>query len=232
MSILTLHSFARRRLEFGRLLASNKALTLSRYFRLMALAATEVLFTTPLSAYMMYLNATTTPISPWISWEDTHFDFSRVNLIPAIIWRNSSHSRVIAMELSRWASPICALLFFGFFGFAQEAKRNYRAGYQRLATVLGIPSKVTRPSGKIIIQASGNPPPVKLPLYSSPASQTTFGDDLKRPISSTSFSDTFNGSSTQPSTPNSSSLHSVETFGPSNYNPQNHSQPNSGNPPS
>ena len=104
---------------------ANPTLTAYRYMRLMALAAVEILFTIPIATYGMVLNITVYPIQPWISWSDTHFDYSQVNLYPAVLWRMSRVS-VISIELSRALPLLCAFVFFAFFGFANEAKRNYR----------------------------------------------------------------------------------------------------------
>ncbi|TFK65312.1 fungal pheromone STE3G-protein-coupled receptor [Pluteus cervinus] len=121
---LALWEFNKRRLQFSQFLNANSALTVSRYFRLMALAMVEMMCTTPLAIFVIWLNATTTPIEPWVSWADTHFDYERVEQIPSIIWRGN-HLMVISFELTRWAAPFCAITFFCFFGFAQEARRNY-----------------------------------------------------------------------------------------------------------
>ncbi|RXW13263.1 hypothetical protein EST38_g12588 [Candolleomyces aberdarensis] len=127
--IATLRAFNQRRLEFSSFLRSNQsALTFSRYFRLMALAMTDILVTTPLSIFTIWLNATATPIAPYISWEDTHFNYGRVERIPAILWRNSGVAAV-GIDFSRWITPVCALVFFAFFGFADEAQRNYKKAW-------------------------------------------------------------------------------------------------------
>ncbi|KAF9468420.1 fungal pheromone STE3G-protein-coupled receptor [Collybia nuda] len=148
--VLSLRSFARRRVEFGQFLSSNKSLTVSRYFRLMALAMSEILFTTPLAIFMMWLNATATPIGPWRSWEDTHFDYGRVEMFPAFLWR-TDRLTVIAMEFSRWVTPLCALVFFAFFGFADEAKRSYRNVFWCIVKPFGFrPSKASSPGVRSI----------------------------------------------------------------------------------
>lgn len=98
----------------------------------MALSMSEMLCTTPLAVFVIYLNATATEIGPWRSWEDTHFAYSRVEQIPGLFWR-SNHQLAISMELTRWVAPFCAIVFFAFFGFAQEAQRNYRIAYLALA---------------------------------------------------------------------------------------------------
>lgn len=111
----------------------------------MALAMTEVSCTTPLSIFVIVLNATTTPIGPWRSWSDTHFDYSRVEQYPAVLWR-SNYLLVVSLELSRWIAPVCALVFFAFFGFAQEARKNYRVGFDYVTRNLGLSSFLTQSS--------------------------------------------------------------------------------------
>ena len=109
---------------------------MGRYFRLMALAMSDVVFTTPLSIYTIWLNATVSPLGPWVSWEDTHFDFSRVERFPAIMWR-SNHTLVMVMEFTRWVAPLCAFVFFAFFGFADEARKNYANVFSWIVRRLG-----------------------------------------------------------------------------------------------
>ncbi|KAJ7807360.1 STE3-domain-containing protein [Mycena olivaceomarginata] len=96
----------------------------ARYLRLTALASTDLLLTTPLAAFSIYLNATATGIKPWISWADTHFDFGRVVQVPRVLWAANTNGRV-ALELTRWSAPLFALVFFALFGFAEEAQKHY-----------------------------------------------------------------------------------------------------------
>ena len=135
--VLSLREFSARRAQFSQFLSLNKSLTISRYFRLMALAMTDIVFTTPLAIFIIWLNATATPIGPWISWEDTHFGYSRVDQVPSVIW-HMNHLVVISMELTRWLTPLCAFIFFGFFGFADEAQRHYRWLFGALTKHLGM----------------------------------------------------------------------------------------------
>ncbi|CCM02276.1 uncharacterized protein FIBRA_04361 [Fibroporia radiculosa] len=122
--ILTLRAFFRRRAQFMQCLASSSGLTANRYFRLMALATVELLCTVPISTYGLYLNLSAGPLNPWINWANVHYDYSQVDQYPAIIWR-SQRTAIIAFGLSTWAVPFCALIFFAFFGFAEEARKNY-----------------------------------------------------------------------------------------------------------
>ena len=107
---------------------------MSRYFRLMALAGVELMCTTPLAIFQMALNATAQPLDPWVSWSDTHYNFSRVRLVPAVIWR-TNHLFVMGIQLNRWSGPFCALIFFGFFGFATEARKHYWNAITRVLVI-------------------------------------------------------------------------------------------------
>lgn len=127
----------RRRAQFNQFLSSNNSLTVNRYFRLMFLATVELLFNTPISSYGIYLNVTSGTIEPWKSWANVHFDWLAVDLIPAVLWR-ANHFSVISIELSRWSTVFCALIFFLFFGFANEARKNYRLAYWAVAKRFGI----------------------------------------------------------------------------------------------
>jgi hypothetical protein len=130
---LTLRAFLRRRAQFAQFFSG---LTPRRYFRLMALASHELLLNFPIATYGLYLTASSEPIAPWISWANTHADFSRVDRVPAIFWRANGHTAAI-VKLSRWAGVICAFFFFGFFGFAAEARKNYRLAFWAVAKRCG-----------------------------------------------------------------------------------------------
>ncbi|KAJ7732209.1 pheromone A receptor-domain-containing protein [Mycena maculata] len=132
--VLSLRAFSARRAAFAQFLSAHNALTPARYLRLSGLALTELLLTVPLAAFTIYLNATASALSPWVSFADTHFDYSRVEQIPHFVWAANESSK-IAVELTRWASPACALIFFAFFGFAVEARRNYALFFAFLVTV-------------------------------------------------------------------------------------------------
>ncbi|KAH7924989.1 fungal pheromone STE3G-protein-coupled receptor [Leucogyrophana mollusca] len=134
--ILTLRAFMKRRAQFSEFLSSTTSLTISRYFRLMALATLELLCTTPICAYGIYLNVATAPIEPWKGFADAHYNYSRVVEYPAVIWRMNFTS-VVSLELARWSLVFCAFAFFGFFGFADEARKNYRRVYAAAAKCFG-----------------------------------------------------------------------------------------------
>lgn len=146
-----MRAFLRRQAQFTEFLSSNKSLTPSRYFRLMALACVELLCTTPISVFQIYLNLTAHPLEPWRSWADTHSNFGRVVLLPEVIW-SQNHTFHIAAEVGRWAPVFCAVVFFLFFGFANECRNNYRKLFRPILIKLRITNGddrelSTKPSG-------------------------------------------------------------------------------------
>jgi len=102
------------------LMSSSQHVNLSHYYRLSALCVIELLFTIPRSLFNMIVYVRT--ISPWKGWADDHYDFSRVEQIPAVLWRTAG-AQAVSLEMSRFFVVLCALIFFGFFGF--EARKSY-----------------------------------------------------------------------------------------------------------
>ncbi|THH13628.1 hypothetical protein EUX98_g9699 [Antrodiella citrinella] len=134
---LTLRAFWVRRIQFSELVSSASSMTVNRYFRLMLLSCLTMLLNTPLSAFSIYINTHGLQLSPWVSWSDAHYNFSFVEQIPAVIWR-SSVTYIVSAEMSRWIYPFSALIFFGLFGFADEARRNYVAALAYVVSKLGL----------------------------------------------------------------------------------------------
>ncbi|KAG1796922.1 pheromone A receptor-domain-containing protein [Suillus plorans] len=133
---LSLKAFYLRRAQFTRFLKSNKSLSASRYFRLMALAMAEILCTIPLASFIIWLNSAAHPVEPWISWENVHYDFSRVMQYPSVLW-TTNYLLVVAIQLTRWLVVFCAFTFFAFFGFAAEARKNYGIAFWWVAKIFG-----------------------------------------------------------------------------------------------
>ncbi|KAH9911222.1 pheromone A receptor-domain-containing protein [Fomitopsis serialis] len=121
--VLSLRALFARQAQFREFISATSGLTSGRYFRLMALSITELLFTVPFGIYEIYSNAGGN-VQPWLGWANTHYNYSRVGQYPAILWM-SEPSTAIPVQLTRWIVPICAFVFFGFFGFAEEARRRY-----------------------------------------------------------------------------------------------------------
>ncbi|KAJ8515195.1 hypothetical protein ONZ45_g7334 [Pleurotus djamor] len=119
---LALHHFIRRRITFAaHLQNSNSALTPNRYLRLIAMAITEIVWGTVLTSLNLWNNIMG-GLRPWTTWEDVHFNFSRVALFPAVLLP----PRFISTMMLLWAAmPVSAIIFFIFFGFGEEAKKEY-----------------------------------------------------------------------------------------------------------
>nr|GAT51366.1 pheromone B alpha 1 receptor [Mycena chlorophos] len=113
------------------------SLTPSRYLRLACLATCDVVFTIPLSAWVLATNIREAGVQPWISWADTHSDFNVIPQLPSSVWRMQP-AFPPAVQFARWATVGCAFLFFGFFGFAGEARVWYAAMGRRIAAALGV----------------------------------------------------------------------------------------------
>lgn len=133
---MALYHFNKRRIQFSHFLNSGTTLTMSRYLRLMGLALAEMCCTTPLAIFVIALNAQVKP-SPYISWEDTHWGYSNVLQVPRAIW-GMSKLLTVSFELTRWLAPFSAILFFIFFGFAEEAKKQYGAAITSVLKRCGI----------------------------------------------------------------------------------------------
>jgi len=132
--VLSIRSFLKLRSQFQEVLSVNKNLRVGRYLRLMTLSGIETISTLSIGIYVLYLN--TTVLEPWKGWEDTHVNFSFVGQYPAVLWRAAPIAPMI--ELSRWLVVVCAVVFFVFFGFAEEARKNYRSAAQSVAKHVGV----------------------------------------------------------------------------------------------
>jgi len=104
------------------------------YYRLSALSATIFICSIPASSYILASN--TRHIMPWKGWADDHFDFSRVEQFTSVEWRMDA-SGGICLQVSRFLTIICAMLFFAFFGLAEEVRSLYRNGFVALVKKAG-----------------------------------------------------------------------------------------------
>jgi len=121
--LFTVRAFVRRRKQFKDFITSTGALTYNRYWRLVILATVDFTLTLPLAIWFMVSNATYSVVRPWVSWDQTHFGYSRVFQFPIVV---IGPADIVSQELYRWSAVLCAFVFFAFFGFADEAKKNYR----------------------------------------------------------------------------------------------------------
>jgi len=151
--IRTIRELALRRAQFKEFLSTNGNLSSSRYFRLMGLAGIEVLCTVPLACYSIYLNLTSVPLQAYVSWDYAHANFGLIDQIPSVAWQ-ADPVEVLSIELSRWFIVICAVVFFAFFGFADEARRNYRLALVSVAKRVGLSTGSISDSGTWTVNGS------------------------------------------------------------------------------
>jgi hypothetical protein len=131
----------------------------------------------PITITNLWFNTTSIPIYPWISWEDTHFNYSFVGQYPSFEWRANA-SLATALEFTRWTPVFATFIFFLFFGFAEEARKHYRLAYSFASSRLRLPEIGSS-------RASSSSP-------NSPAS--SFGPGLKKGMATLfSFKDGFSG---------------------------------------
>lgn len=126
--VLTIRLFWKSSQRLKEIQGSNKSPNHSRYMRLIAMSSIQILISLPFALYSLYLNAHVETVYPWISWEDTHFNYSRVGQFPSAVWR-ADRTMLLVTECSRWSVFPTAILFFAFFGFAEEARKHYRLAY-------------------------------------------------------------------------------------------------------
>ncbi|KAH9943666.1 putative fungal pheromoneG-protein-coupled receptor [Amylocystis lapponica] len=133
---LTLRAFVKRRKQFNELMTSNSNLTYHRYLRLMGLAALEMCTTVPLGVYTIVHNAQY-PLYKWRGYGDLHSNFSRVGQYPAVLWRMDP-ATVSSFDFDFWTVIICPLMFFAFFGLAEEARKHYYVAATTVAKRVGL----------------------------------------------------------------------------------------------
>lgn len=156
----TIRAFMKRRRQFSELLASNSNLTFNRYIRLMCLAGIELLCTVPIATYLL-VRELRAPIYQWAGLGDLHWGFSAVHQTSSILWLLDPDN-VTLLTMEQWLYVTCGLVFFLFFGCAEEARTHYRQAFTTVAKKLGYS---TGPSATF---SSGLPPyvlyPTDLPL--------------------------------------------------------------------
>jgi len=112
-------------------------LTDSRFIRLMLLGAIVAICSIAILIYAFYSDLSK-GINPWTNFKELHADISLVPQYSAQVWRSGSDASSI--EFSRWIWIICALGFFAFFGFSDEAIKHYRYAMSLTGNYVGVSS--------------------------------------------------------------------------------------------
>lgn len=133
-------SFLARRLQFQSLLKSSQSgLDTSRYFRLMAMASSDLILGMPLNIAFLVLQVQ--DLREWTSWSDIHYGWSAVTAFDQGLFDlyYGSPSRMAMSVLTQWLCPVLAILFFLFFGVGDDAIREYGQWYQSGRVLFGLP---------------------------------------------------------------------------------------------
>jgi len=134
-SAMTIYQFYKRERQFNEIMSCYRGLNRNRYIRLVVLCSCEMLGTVPLSTLVLVRNLKY-GFQPWVSWTDVHSYYSHIFQYPSIAWKHDP-AIVGGLEFFRWSLVLCAFAFFSLFGFADEARQNYRRLYRSLATRVG-----------------------------------------------------------------------------------------------
>lgn len=145
---LTIRAFLKIRLQFAETIHKNSggSLNTSRFIRLMALSATEMLFSLPLSIYVLVLALNSSEWWPWVSWGDTHYNWYAVPKFSSQDIDAFPTLRASA-DFSRWAAVAGAFLFFVYFGMAGEASVVYKKLFWKAVKPLGLKPRSPNPVG-------------------------------------------------------------------------------------
>ncbi|TDL17305.1 fungal pheromone STE3G-protein-coupled receptor [Rickenella mellea] len=133
--VRTFYALAIRRSKLNEFLDSiNSSASTKHYFRLMVLSCTEIVFTIPLSSWVLYMEITN--MTKYISWTDTHSYFHVVRTYPSIIWRSEKALRPL-VEFKQWIILVCAFVFIAFFTFGEDSRGNYGRIFSAVVKRLG-----------------------------------------------------------------------------------------------
>ncbi|KAG5641596.1 hypothetical protein DXG03_004671 [Asterophora parasitica] len=188
---LALSHFMRRRLTFAaHLQNSNSALTPNRYFRLIAMSVTEMVWGTTFTAFNLYNNVSP-GLRPWTNWDDVHSNFSRVDFFPTA---SIPPQFLRVMMVFWWTLPVSSIIFFIFFGFGEEAKKEYRKVWVWFKKTILRRSDQPRKGSKIASTGGSTIRPLHLVDLKSSSPQKQYFN-TSTAFSSTPSSHTFTASS-------------------------------------
>ncbi|KAE8258677.1 hypothetical protein A4X13_0g1523 [Tilletia indica] len=143
-SFLALRWFVIRRRQFNAVLQnSHTGLNRNRYLRLMAMAGTEALWSFPINVTILVSKFTLQdkPIHPYLSWSDTHFQFSRIDQYTSAFWDSAPGLKAYwkaSLCLGRYGALVGCFFLFVFFGTGNDALKFYGAVLRK---ILPIPSR-------------------------------------------------------------------------------------------
>ncbi|KAG8858707.1 a-factor receptor [Tulasnella sp. 330] len=138
---LSIRAFFKQRRAFLEVLqTSGSGLNVNRYFRLMALAATELCFGLPFAIWVLVASVSNDGVSPWISWANTHWDFNRVEYMPWAILMLYPQT-YIDLNITRYSLPAGGFLFFIYLGLSGESGQFWERRLDSVKRLFGFTPK-------------------------------------------------------------------------------------------
>ena len=120
--------FYRQNKDLNRFLRSNGSISRKTYFRILALATIDALFTLPIGVVNIVLTVTSLlyqgelPVYP--GWAEVHSQWEPQAISYAYI-KSRGTAQLAADYFSIWSSPVLAFIVFGLFGLTTEAQASY-----------------------------------------------------------------------------------------------------------
>ena len=128
--------------EVNRYLCSNPGLvSRTNYFRILALASLDILFTLPMGIantvfFILEIAEKDYAVRFYPGWAATHADWTPVSICYADMKR-APPANLAQMYFSFWANVVLAFVIFGLFGATDEARVTYRTAFCTVGRLVG-----------------------------------------------------------------------------------------------
>jgi len=130
--VMAIDASYRRRHQFKEIMSCNPGLD-RKYFISLVTLSTHIPASFTLGAIELVRGIY--GARPWVSWADTHSNYSRVVRFAGFIWKNNPAS-VKELEKFRWSLVVYAVQVFVSLGIARRTRQNYRRAFTSLASRL------------------------------------------------------------------------------------------------
>ncbi|KAG8836967.1 a-factor receptor [Serendipita sp. 400] len=139
-AILTFITCRRYQKEVTNMFNLSKKHSANEYRRLFLLTGVLVFIHFPFTFWVVVVNAVKYDVDPWISWDDTHFDYMRIEY-----WSRSVVESIDGMaagwSVSYWAVGLTGYFYFLCYGTGSESLRQYKQAISYVLRHLGFKSK-------------------------------------------------------------------------------------------
>jgi pheromone a factor receptor len=130
-TVRAIYAFYKRRCRFKEIMTFNPGLDRNHYISLVTLSF-HVLIGITIGTVQLVRDIQH-GASPWVSWADTHSNYSRVIQITGFTWKNDPASAQ-GLEKVRWSLVVYAFQVFSSLGFTRRTRQNYRHAFTSLAS--------------------------------------------------------------------------------------------------